>query len=147
VLNKTFTKRDFAMAVKTLIPHRDPMVMIDELVYADRCQSVSRFTIKENNVFMSRGRFGEPGLIENIAQTAAAGSGFNRQREGKPNPVGYLGGLRNLRIDALPMANSELTTTVLVDNEIMGMTVVTGKIVCDGRIIVECEMKFMIANP
>jgi predicted hotdog family 3-hydroxylacyl-ACP dehydratase len=130
-----------------LIQQRAPMVMIDALVFAEQRKFVSCFKVMADNIFMYRGRLGEPGLIENMAQTAAAGSGFNRRREGKPSLVGYLGGLRNLRIEALPTVNSELTTTVRIENEVLGMTVATGRIVCEGRDIVECEMKFVIVNP
>ena len=53
------------------------MVMVDELVRAEADLAVTRFTILRDNLFLMSNRLGEPGLVENIAQTIAAMVGYN----------------------------------------------------------------------
>jgi len=122
------------------------MIMIDALTYVDRIKTISRFCVTADNIFLRHRYFGESGLIENIAQTAAAGMGYNRRKIGRPIPIGYLGGIRNLRIKDLPEVNSELITTVSIENEILGIMVAHGEIQVLNHRIAECEMKFMIIN-
>ena len=46
--------------------------------------------------------FKEPGLVENIAQTAAARAGYISHTENKPVLVGYIGAVNNLQVFSLP---------------------------------------------
>ncbi len=61
--------------VLSLIPQRPPFVMIDRLVSSDADIIKTSFKITGDNIFVTDGRFREPGLLENIAQTAAARAG------------------------------------------------------------------------
>jgi len=120
------------------------MLLVDSLVSSDKTTTTCRFLIKTDNIFVSQGRLSAPGLIENIAQTAAAGFGYNRKKDGLDVPTGFLGGIRNLKIHELPGVQSELETTTTVENEVFGMKVVKGEIRVNGKCITECQMKFMI---
>ncbi len=55
------------------IPQKPPMVMVDRIVEINDMTTVTAFLIRADNVFVDNGLFREPGLIENIAQSAAAG--------------------------------------------------------------------------
>ena len=59
------------------IPQRSPMVMIDKLYFSDAEKCVTGLNISEENIFCRDGFFREPGLIENMAQTAAVHAGYN----------------------------------------------------------------------
>ena len=52
------------------IPQRDPFFMIDDVVFAEGNITRTTLAIKDDNLFVSGGLFSEPGLIENMAQTA-----------------------------------------------------------------------------
>ena len=132
--------------IEKLIPQREPMVLIDSLVHADERKTTSRFLIKETSFFVTNNRIGEPGLIENIAQTAAAGFGYNCQKEGSEIVTGFLGGIRNLKIHELPKINAELETTTNIENDFYGMLLVKGEIFVDKKCITECQMKFIIVT-
>ena len=58
---------------KINIPQKPPMVMVDKLIFAEEKKVVTSFLIRRDNIFCSDGVFTEAGLIENMAQTAAAG--------------------------------------------------------------------------
>ena len=68
------------------IPQRSPMVMVDELVQASATRAVTRFAILPDNLFLVSNHLGEPGLVENIAQTVAAMVGYDCRQKNIPVP-------------------------------------------------------------
>ncbi len=129
-----------------LIPQKPPMVMIDKLIYSDNKRTETSFFIKEDNIFCENGVFCEPGLIENIAQTAAARQGFLVKKGKSDVLIGYIGAIKNLKINFLPKINTEINTEIIIENEILGVTIIYGKVKCDGKIAAECEMRIFIEN-
>jgi 3-hydroxyacyl-[acyl-carrier-protein] dehydratase len=123
------------------IPQRDPIVMVHELVEASDDHVVTRFHIKPDNVLLSSGFLAEPGLVENIAQTAAVHVGYQCSLKNIPIPIGYIAAVKELKIDGLPAQNTTIITTVKVLNKVLDITVVEGKIEQDGKILCSCEMR------
>ena len=123
------------------IPQRNPIVMVHELVEASDDHAVTRFSISPDNVFVSSGYFAEPGLVENIAQTAAVHVGYQCSLKNIPIPIGYIAAIKDLRIDGLPSQNSSIVTTVKVINKVLDITVVQGRVEQDGKILCSCEMR------
>src|SRR6185436_172755 len=91
-----------AEAVKEYIPQREPFIMVDELEESNEVLFITNFTIREGHQFVEAGYFTESGLVENMAQTAAAGKGYNAKQGGGEAAVGYIGALKNLYINSLP---------------------------------------------
>ena len=121
--------------------------MIDRLVSAADAITTTSLMVREDNVFCEDGRLREAGLIENMAQTAAAGAGLKPGVENGDPPMGFIGGIKNLRIYALPAIGTELLTSVSLEHEVFDATVVNGKIVDGKNLIAECELKiFLIKN-
>ena len=129
----------------SLIPQRPPFVMIDRLTGYNETIATTSFVVKSENVFVVNGRLTEPGLVENIAQTAAARAGYVAKQENKPVQLGYIGAVKNLVIHALPFVNDELTTEISITNQIFDVTLITGKISCKESLLASCEMKIFIA--
>jgi 3-hydroxyacyl-[acyl-carrier-protein] dehydratase len=126
-----------------LIPQRSPMIMIDKLVFADERSAKANLFIRESNLFCEKGHLRESGLIEFIAQTAAAFTGYrNKTNSGSVNE-GYIGAVKNLVITTLPPVNTEIQCEVVVENEIIGFTIITGSVSYEGNIIAECEMRIL----
>lgn len=123
------------------IPQRDPIIMVHELMEANDEQASTTFTIESGNVFLSNGYFAEPGLIENIAQTAAVQSGYYCMQNNIPVPIGYIAAVKNLKIIDLPKENSTIQTHVKVTNKILDVTVVEGTIEQEGILVCSCEMR------
>jgi 3-hydroxyacyl-[acyl-carrier-protein] dehydratase len=135
--------------VSALIPQKPPMEMVDKLFVSNDKTVISGFTILDNNVFVKDGVFTEPGLVENIAQTAAIGAGYNAfllSKSGtKTNPpVGYIGAIKKLIIHKLPPVGSELVTEVNVQQIVFDVTLIGGKTTVNGEVVAECEMKIFI---
>jgi len=130
--------------IETLIPQRPPFVMIDKLLSFSDATTTTGFNIKADNIFVEDGVFKEPGLVENIAQTAAARAGYVSQTENKPVLVGYIGAVNNLQVFMLPQTGSELITEITIENQIFDVTLVSGKITCNGQPVAQCKMKIFI---
>lgn len=127
-----------------LIPQRTPIVMIDKLFYADKTSAATGLLIKEDNIFCKEGYLQEPGIIEHIAQSAAAQIGYFCKINNVIPPLGFIGAIKNLKINCLPAIGSALVTTITVLHEIMECTIISGKVTCNDKQIAECEMKVFI---
>jgi predicted hotdog family 3-hydroxylacyl-ACP dehydratase len=117
------------------------MVMVDELVQAGATLAVTRFTILPDNLFLVSNHLGEPGLVENIAQTVAAMVGYDCHQKNIPVPIGYIAAVKDLKIASLPAEGSVIETTVMITHQVMDVTVVAGKVEQSGKLICSCEMK------
>ena len=136
-------------AVSALIPQKPPIEMVDKLWFNDETTTVSGFTIKDDNIFCEKGLFREPGIIENIAQTAALRVGYmvslmEKSGEKVNPPVGYIGAIKRLIIHQLPPVGSELRTEVVIQNIIFDVTLISGKTTLNGLPVAECEMKIFL---
>ena len=85
-----------------LIPQRAPIVMVDEFLGIDGNVSKTRFTIHEDNIFVDENRISECGIIEHIAQSAAARVGYIFKSNNQPIPIGYIGSVNNFELKRHP---------------------------------------------
>jgi predicted hotdog family 3-hydroxylacyl-ACP dehydratase len=133
--------------IQSLIPQRPPFVMIDKLLAFSETTTKTGFSIKADNIFVQDGVLKEPGLVENIAQTAAARAGYVSHTENKPVLVGYIGAVNNLQVFNLPKTGSQLITEIIIENQIFDVTLISGKITCNGQPVAQCKMKIFISQP
>ena len=121
--------------------------MVDELMFSDEISTRCRFTVSATNIFTEGGVLCEPGLVENIAQTAAAGVGYISRQEEQAAPVGYIGAIKDLEIFMLPKVGDCIETEVRVVNRVFNVTLVNGTIYCNNELAVKCEMKIFLTKP
>ncbi len=128
-----------------LIPQRPPFVMVDALTGCDETSASSTFTVAGTNLFVAGQRLGEPALIENIAQTAAARVGYICWQEKKEVPVGFIGAIQNFELAALPHTGDILNTEITIKNQIFNATLISGSIKVGEKLIATCDMKIFIS--
>lgn len=124
-----------------LIPQKPPFVMIDQLLHSDEIMTRSSFRVTTENVFTINSQFTEAGLLENIAQTAAARAGYIAHLENKPVEIGYIGAVTNFEIFDLPQINDEIITEIKTDDNLFNVSLITGKVWSHDKLIAQCEMK------
>src|SRR4051812_42638395 len=112
--------------VLKLIPQRAPMVMLHGLVSCDEKTTQSVLKVEAENIFLEQGHLAAAGLVENIAQTAAARVGYICQKENIPVPIGYIGAVKNLEVFFLPELGSEIQTEVTITHQVFDVTVIQG---------------------
>lgn len=133
--------------ITDLIPQRPPMVLIDRLTGVGEKSATGRLFIRESNVFCKNGFLQEGGLMEFIAQTAAAYEGFRQLSQQKEVKPGFIGAIKNLSVHFLPEINTEIQSEILVDSELLGYTIITGKVFQNNSVIAECEMRILVGTP
>ena len=131
--------------VNELIPQKSPFVMVDKLFYFSEDKVVSGLTISEENIFTFQDVFTASGLVENMAQTVALHTGYQYFLKNEPAPTGYIGAIKKVEISEFPKIGDELITSVTILHEIMGVTLVSSQVECNGKIIASSEMKTVLA--
>src|ERR1700748_1931284 len=110
--------------------------MVDTLLFSDESTARTTFLIRPDNVLVENGAFSAAGLMENIAQTAAAGMGsFAAATSPAGQPVGsgpsgphanagYIVSVKNLEIFALPQVGDQLITEIIIGARVVDIIVI-----------------------
>jgi predicted hotdog family 3-hydroxylacyl-ACP dehydratase len=143
----TFNRFNHLMTVHSVleyIPQRPPFVMVDELVFCNSEQTQTIFTVKENHLFVSKGKFTEMGILENIAQTCAARLGYlNRMF---PVRIGMIGSADNFEIQSLPLVGDQITTTITIMTEVLNVILLSATVLCGELAVASSNMKVVLTD-
>ena len=131
--------------ITNYLPHRAPFLMVDNLLTASPEQFETDFFIPAENPLVQGGIFQESGLIENIAQTCAVAFGYLDSGEG-PAKMGFIGAISKLEVFTLPPAGSTIRTIVTPQHQLGNIYLVKGESYLEGRILLGCEMKIVVAE-
>jgi len=130
--------------VRNLIPQREPIIMIDALVEALEKSSKTKLLVTKDNFFVESDFLLEAGIIENIAQSTAAFSGYQSYIEQKPIARGFIGAVKNLKIVRCPKVDELLETNISVVAETMGALIVQGEVFSDKTLVASCRLNVFI---
>ena len=106
------------------VPHRAPVLMIDQIVEVAVQRSVCRATLGTDCVFALEGRVHASALIEIAAQAVAVSVGVIARRDGKPVRRGFVIGSREctFEVDSLAVGDVlELRCTREVGETLLGV--------------------------
>lgn len=131
-------------SILDLIPQRAPIVMVDEFLGIDNNVSRTRFTVKEENIFVDDNQLSECGLIEHIAQSAAARVGFIFKSKQQPIPIGYIGSVNNFELNKLPPVGDDISTTIEIIQEVFNITLIKASCCIGDEEIASCKMKIFL---
>jgi predicted hotdog family 3-hydroxylacyl-ACP dehydratase len=135
------------MNVRELLPQQGRFVMIDRLRHLDETAAVSSMTVKGDNIFVDGDVFSEAGIIENIAQTAAARMGYIGKYINRGEvKIGYIGEIKNFVIERCPRTGEELTTSVEIAGEIFSTLMVQAKVTVNSELIAHGSMKIAVID-
>lgn len=127
-----------------LIPQRPPIVMVDKFFGMEGEQSFSGLTVTAENIFCQDGVLQEAGVIEHIAQSAAARVGYIALQQKEPVPLGFIGSVDKMKIHQLPIAGNELRTTITVMQEVGDITLISAETKSEEALIAEGRMKIFL---
>ncbi|MBA6153899.1 hypothetical protein [Gelidibacter maritimus] len=130
--------------IKKLIPHREPMIMVDSLLEFSDGEARVGFTILKDNLFVNNDEFSETGLIEHMAQAAALYIGFKNHAKEQSAKEGFIASIKKLNIQKLPKADEVITTNVTIIHEIMHMSTVELSTISNGIIIANAQMNTVL---
>jgi predicted hotdog family 3-hydroxylacyl-ACP dehydratase len=126
------------------LPHRPPFVMIDS-IQKEGAKATGHFRITADNVLVENGFFTESGLVENMAQTA--GAGLPQSDSGNAPSVGYIGALKDLKIENLPAVGEIITTEIGYMHQVMSAHIVQARVLNErGELLASCELKIFLQS-
>ncbi len=130
-----------------LIPQRAPIVMVDRFLGLDDTGvSTTEFTVQADNLFVDEGLFSECGIIEHIAQSAAARVGFLFRQRAEAVPLGYIGSVNDLCIERLPRIGDTLHTTIRVVQEVSPITLIEAVCRIGEYPVATCRLKIFLES-
>ncbi|MGB6084001.1 hypothetical protein [Moheibacter sp.] len=133
--------------ILNLIPQRPPFVLVDAIYEHSEKEILSGFTVPEDHILVnSKNELLESGMIEHFAQSIALHQGYNFFLRNEPAPVGYIGSIKNIEIFAVPKVGEEVRTRIRVLQQIMGVTMVSGEVFLNGKLIARGEMRTIVAK-
>lgn len=128
------------------IPQRPPFVMVHAIGAVSEKSITTAFTVLADGVMTENGYLLEGGMIENIAQTAAALTGYHAVVNQTPVKTGFIGAVKRLKINGKPQVGDVLATTVEVVNEVFDYSIIKGTICKGDLLLAECEMTIFLQN-
>lgn len=140
-MRKAILKRE---EILQLIPQRPPIVMVDKFYGTDNDLSYSGLTILPDNIFCQSNSFAEVGLVEHIAQSAAARVGYIYTQKGEAVPLGFIGSVDKFKCYKMAEVGNELYTEIQVLQEIGDITLISAKTSVADELIAECRMKIFL---
>ena len=127
--------------IESFIPQRAPFIMVDNLLEATAGRFETDFLVAPGNIFLEGEILREFALIENIAQSTAAGLGFINKSSTDMPVDGFIGGISKLVVHQLPKVNDTVDTIVTILLQLENMYLLRGENFVDGKKLVECELK------
>jgi 3-hydroxyacyl-[acyl-carrier-protein] dehydratase len=127
------------------IPQGPPFEMVDKIISIDAQATITSFTIQADNIFVDEaGYLKEAALVENMAQTAAASTGYLAANTGTTPPIGFIGAIKDLNIIQLPKVGDIITTTMQMITQIGNVHVVQTSIALNQTNIATAEFKIFL---
>ncbi len=112
-----------AIDLKSFLPHRTPILMVDEALSIDDNTVEAIFEIKDDNIFLDNCFMSEIGLIEHAAQTCSAITAKSYFVDERNNSiegvkvVGFISALKNIQIFTLPALGKTITTKASLSSD------------------------------
>ena len=130
--------------VLNIIPQKPVRDIPSRIARFSRVASISKLTLNKQNIFCKNGFFQEPGLIENIAQTAALRAGYIANQNNLDPSIGFIGAAKRLKIFELPKYTDVIHTKITVLNQLMNASIIKGEVYVGSKTMAEGEMTIFI---
>lgn len=129
--------------IASLIPQRSPIMMVDDYVIEDELNCRSELAVEADNMFLDEaGRLSVEGVLEHIAQTAAAHIGYLHRQAGETVTLGYIGDIKRCAVTGpLPAVGTTLHTHVTVISQVGDVSLVSAETSAENNPILNCRMK------
>ena len=127
-----------------LIPQRNPIVMVDTFFCAEEEGAETGLHVQSDNLFCEGGFLREPGMIEHVAQSAAAFAGYEPYMKGESPKLGFIGEVKKFKIVRLPKVGEFLHTYLRVLGEAAGVSLILAETKSDAEVLATCQMKIFI---
>ncbi len=132
------------MDITGYIPQRPPFVMVDELLESTPESAVTQWVVPAECVLADAGELQAAGLMENVAQTAAAWVGYQAKKQNAPIRIGYIGAVRQMTVKRLPRVGETIRTTMQVVETVFDITLVHATQQVGDELVAEMDLKIAL---
>lgn len=129
--------------ITDLIPQRDPILMVDDAKVVSEGIVETFLVVRSNNWFCKDGLFLEAGMVEHMAQSAAAMVGLSG--EGEPH-IGYIGDVKDFKEFRLPAVGETITTSISIVMQMENITLIEAISKVEGTIVAKARVKVFIVE-
>jgi len=130
--------------IYALIPQRPPIVMVDKFYGVTDNSSYSGLTVTPDNIFCENGKLQEAGIIEFVAQSAAARIGYINSQKKELVLLGFIGSVDKMKIYNLPPIDAELFAEITVIQEVADITLIEACVKFADCVVATCRMKIFL---
>lgn len=135
------------MSARDLVPHRRPMRLIDRLLEVGDGTGLLEAKVPDQGLMIDeKGRLAEVALAELMAQGFAALRGYEDALSGKPPSMGFLVGIRKIRIFGRTSCGEHLHIRLKTIAVVNHFAVAEGRVTAaaDNRLLAEGTIKLWI---
>lgn len=131
--------------IKTFIPQREPMLMVDKLFDCSDTSVKTGLKVEPANIFVYKGGvFSESGMIEHIAQSAACFAGYNDWINHRPIVLGYIAEIKKFALHSVAHVGDELVSELSVVSQAMNITLMNAVTTINGNKAASCKIKIFM---
>lgn len=125
---------NFPIDIRQFLPHRKPMLMVDDVLEMTEQEITTSFSIREDNIFIEASQLNEAGMIENAAQTCSGIVGRAQFEANQANEgfmlTGFISKIKRFEVMRCPSVNTSIQTKGrLVSKHSVG-TMITCEVDC-----------------
>lgn len=129
------------------IPQKKPILLVDGFLgISDDGISRTRLTIEASNIFLDGRKFSACGMIEHMAQSAAARKSWMNRLEGKPDKEGYIGSISGFEMISDVFLNDAVETELEILQELGNMSMVEARSFVNGVLVAKGRLGIVIAE-
>jgi predicted hotdog family 3-hydroxylacyl-ACP dehydratase len=118
--------------------------MVDTFFGASEEGAETGLHVQSGNLFCEGDLLREPGMIEHVAQSAAAFAGYAPYVKGESPKLGFIGEVKKFKIARLPKVGEFLHTSLRVLGEAAGVTLISAETKSGEEVLATCQMKIFI---
>jgi len=118
--------------------------MVDELLETTLKSAVTQWVIPNDCVLAEGEELQASGLMENVAQTAAAWVGYQAKKANTPVRIGFIGAVKQMRVNRLPHVGETLKTCIEVIETVFDITLVHATSFVADEIVAEMDLKIAL---
>jgi 3-hydroxymyristoyl/3-hydroxydecanoyl-(acyl carrier protein) dehydratase len=137
----------FPVSVSNLVPHRAPMLILEELQECTEAYARGTMAVQSGNPYLSAGgRLGAAAYPELAAQLFAASKGYLSRREAQSPRLGYLVGISDFQIAREAQTGERLLIEIETGQQIANVILIAGSVKSDNERLAEGHIKLYLAE-
>lgn len=119
-------------------------MMVGALLSCSDDGAETSYVVGEDSWYSVNGHIDEQGIMEHVAQSAAAWGGYPGYLRGEESKLGYVAEFSKFEILSMPLIGAELRTTLSVLGAAGGVTLMEAETLSGGKAVAQGRLKIYL---